>query len=148
VNMFEAIASVYRNYAKIDGRASAAEYWWFVLAEALVAATLFWAGNTFGDANAPGNTAGTRILLAVIVVGFAIAAATLVPHIAVIVRRLHDSNESGLWFWLLLLPAIGTVAITMMTLQRGTRGPNRYGPDPRDTKDSEYLQWAPPQAGA
>lgn len=86
----------------------------------------------------------------------------LVPNVAVQVRRLHDSDRSGWWFLLPIAPflfsfALGAVAlaarsITMVLLAGlftllsfgaiiaiivfmcldGTRGENRFGPDPRD----------------
>ena len=57
---------------------------------------------------------------------------TLVPSIAVQVRRLHDQDKSG-WFALFnLLPYAGGIVMLIFMLIEGTHGDNRYGPDPVD----------------
>jgi uncharacterized membrane protein YhaH (DUF805 family) len=61
---------------------------------------------------------------------FLAALGLLVPYSAVAVRRLHDTARSG-WFILLpLIPIIGAIVLIVWNCQRGTFGPNRYGPDP------------------
>ena len=58
--------------------------------------------------------------------------ATLVPSIAVGVRRLHDTDRSGWWLLIGLIPLAGAIVLLVFNLLEGTRGPNRFGPDPRD----------------
>ena len=55
-----------------------------------------------------------------------------VPFVFVGIKRCHDLNLSG-WFLLLyFLPGLGNLVILIMLgFIPGTRGPNRYGPDPR-----------------
>ena len=63
----------------------------------------------------------------------AIALASLLlflPSLAVTVRRIHDSGNSG-WWILLGLTAIGSIVILVFALIDGTPGPNRHGPDPK-----------------
>ena len=55
---------------------------------------------------------------------------TWLPAISVQVRRLHDTNRSGGWWWLQLLPIIGTIIVFVWSVSRGTEGDNEYGPDP------------------
>nr|WP_237183157.1 DUF805 domain-containing protein [Roseomonas gilardii] len=46
-------------------------------------------------------------------------------------KRWHDRGRSGWWNLLLLLPFIGWLWLFISLCCRdGTRGPNRYGPDP------------------
>jgi uncharacterized membrane protein YhaH (DUF805 family) len=47
-----------------------------------------------------------------------------------IVRRWHDMNKSGKYWWLMHIPIVGIVFGCMLLFVRGTRGPNTYGPDP------------------
>jgi len=47
-----------------------------------------------------------------------------IPSLAVGVRRMHDVNKSG---WYLLVPFYNF----FLTLRDGTRGDNKYGPDPK-----------------
>jgi len=48
------------------------------------------------------------------------------------VRRLHDVNLSGGWYWCGFFPIANVVLGLYSLFARGTAGPNRYGPDPRD----------------
>ena len=51
--------------------------------------------------------------------------ALLIPSIALAVRRMHDNDKSGWW---ILVPIYNIIVIWFM---EGTRGPNRFGPDPK-----------------
>jgi uncharacterized membrane protein YhaH (DUF805 family) len=51
----------------------------------------------------------------------------LIPHWAVSVRRLHDSDKSGWWLLLGLVPVVGGLIVMILMLLPGTPGPNRYG---------------------
>jgi uncharacterized membrane protein YhaH (DUF805 family) len=55
--------------------------------------------------------------------------ATLLPGLAVSVRRLHDTNRSGWWILLWFIPLIGIIVLIVWWVQQGTPGPNRFGPD-------------------
>lgn len=55
---------------------------------------------------------------------------TVLPSLAVSSRRLHDTGRSGWWQLLILLPVIGWIALIVFYAQKGTDGPNRFGPDP------------------
>ena len=56
--------------------------------------------------------------------------ATLLPLVAAAVRRLHDTDRSGWWILISLLPLVGQVIFFVFLVTGGTRGPNRFGPDP------------------
>ena len=56
--------------------------------------------------------------------------AMFIPHFAVAVRRLHDTDRSGWWLLIGLVPVIGVVVLFVLLVMGGTRGPNRFGPDP------------------
>ena len=53
-----------------------------------------------------------------------------IPSVAVIVRRFHDQDKSGLWTVLMFIPAISLIGLFFM-FRDGTKGPNRYGLDPK-----------------
>jgi uncharacterized membrane protein YhaH (DUF805 family) len=64
------------------------------------------------------------VLLGLFVLG------TIVPAIAVQVRRFHDQDRSG-WFILLnFIPYAGGLIVFVFMVLSGTRGTNRFGPDP------------------
>ena len=81
---------------------------------------------------------GIHIFVVVVALG------ALVPTIAVAVRRLHDTDKSG-WFLLIgLIPLIG--AIVLIVFFVADSGPdNQYGPNPKGAPD---LGAAPPAYGA
>ncbi|PXX27151.1 DUF805 domain-containing protein [Burkholderia sp. MS455] len=122
MNFSEAVRSVLNQYAKFEGRARRAEYWYF----ALLSCVLSVAAQVIG---AIGRDAG---LIALLLLGaiFLISLALIIPGIAVSVRRLHDTGRSG-WFLLLgLIPVVGPILLLVWMCSRGTAGPNRFGSDP------------------
>jgi uncharacterized membrane protein YhaH (DUF805 family) len=120
---------VLERYAKFDGRARRAEFWWFVLANFLIHLVLLaLVGIGFAIAD------GLGFVLLLVEVGYWLA--VLVPSIAVAVRRLHDTDKSG---WLLLLTLLGAIPIVGLAVfvvfivfyaTEGTPGPNRFGAGP------------------
>jgi uncharacterized membrane protein YhaH (DUF805 family) len=54
-----------------------------------------------------------------------------IPNLAVSVRRLHDTNHSGLWLFIGLIPLIGLIILIVWAVQEGTHGRNRYGQNPK-----------------
>ena len=57
--------------------------------------------------------------------------AIFIPNLAVIVRRLHDQDKSGWWFFIGFVPIIGGIWLLILYLTDGTPGPNRFGVDPK-----------------
>ena len=61
----------------------------------------------------------------ILYIGYVLA--VLVPSLAVAIRRLHDSNKTG-WFLLLgLIPFVGAIILLVFYIMEGTNGPNDYG---------------------
>ena len=54
-----------------------------------------------------------------------------IPALAVVIRRLHDTDRSGWWILISLVPLIGPIVLLVFCCIDGTRGPNRFGPDPK-----------------
>lgn len=58
---------------------------------------------------------------------------TLWPNLAIYAKRWHDRDKSGWWTLIILVPLIGALwALIECGFLSGTRGPNRFGPDPLD----------------
>lgn len=108
-------------YAQFNGRARRAELWWF----ALVNLVIFWvlAGLAFV------LDGGLSAIFWFLYIVFWLA--TIVPSIAVGVRRLHDTNKSGAMLLLVLIPFVGGIIILVFYLIDGDRGENQYGPSPK-----------------
>ena len=112
----QSIQTVLGNYANFNGRARRSEYWWYILFVDVFLAALIFASLLVSE------------LLFVIIVIFALA--VLLPSLAVTARRLHDTNRSGWWILVNLIPYIGGIVTVVLCALSGTRGPNRYGPEP------------------
>lgn len=111
-----------RKYAVFDGRARRMEYWMFVLINCLIVVVLSVVDTVVGLFSL-GNSVGALTGLYWLVV--------LVPGIAVTVRRLHDTDRSGWWALLALLPVLGTIVLFVFCVLDGTPGPNRFGENPK-----------------
>ena len=123
------VLQVYRNYAAFTGRARRLEYWSFTAFFGIVlllAAVLVKIGE--GDHGSAIEMAGA-ILLSVFVIG------SIVPSLAVRVRRLHDINRTGYWILVTFIPVIGGLILLVFSLTPGTKGMNRFGQDPKGSTD-------------
>lgn len=109
---------VLKNYAGFNGRARRKEYWMFTLINILVVLVL-------------AILSGVAKPLVFLVVIYDLA--MIVPSLAVSFRRLHDTGRSAGWIWIGLIPVIGTIMLIVFTATDGQRGPNKYGPDPKET---------------
>ena len=132
-----------RRYARFSGRSRPREYWMFVLfllvgclAAGLIenllglSAADHWAYRTGSSFDAGYATRGGPLT------GL-FGLAMLIPWLAVAVRRLHDGGRSGLWLLILFIPVIGGVVLLVFFIMSGTRGPNRFGPDPVEVGEPE-----------
>jgi uncharacterized membrane protein YhaH (DUF805 family) len=82
-----------------------------------------------GPVEDPANPFGSTAMLIVLGVYFLVF---FIPGLAVQVRRFHDQDKSG-WFILLgFIPYVGSLILLVFMCLEGTRGPNRFGPDPKD----------------
>jgi uncharacterized membrane protein YhaH (DUF805 family) len=124
-----------KRYAQFSGRSRRKEYWMFAL---LFWILFFMAGvidTMMGFGTVSTGDATDRILYSWNVengpVMIVLSLAFLIPHLAVSVRRLHDTDRSAWWLLILLLPLIGLVTMIVFMCLDGTIGPNRYGPDPK-----------------
>jgi uncharacterized membrane protein YhaH (DUF805 family) len=57
--------------------------------------------------------------------------ALLLPSLGISVRRLHDTNRSGWWVLLGVIPVVGWLVLLYWYVQPGTTGDNQYGADPK-----------------
>ncbi|MEP7007238.1 MAG: DUF805 domain-containing protein [Sphingomonas bacterium] len=128
-----------KRYADFNGRSRRTEYWMFHLAItiALVAAIFFiLAVASTMRAVDDGFPVAMRIFLGLVAIGWL---AIIIPSLAVQVRRFHDQDLSG-WFVLLgFIPYVGGIVIIVFMCLPGTKGDNRYGPDPLDPEGVERL---------
>jgi uncharacterized membrane protein YhaH (DUF805 family) len=123
MSLLEAVKISLARYASFGGRARRLEYWYFTLFHSL---TILLAGVVSYFAMLANPALGI-VLYSIVIFG------TLLPHLAVSVRRLHDLNRSGWWYLFGLVPLLGTIVLFVWFCTDGTRGPNRFGADPKAT---------------
>ena len=111
----------FRKYAQIAGRSRRAEYWMFVLVNALVSIGLLFATGSFRDE--------PSALGSIVYLGYTLA--TIVPGFTVTVRRLHDTGRSGWWFLIGLVPLVGAIVLLVFLVQDGQPGDNDFGANPK-----------------
>lgn len=112
MNPFVAYEQFWLRYVDFRGRSSRAEYWWVFLIN-LVLELLF--------------TLGARSTSAVSDLGLLYVLAAIIPGLALVVRRLHDSDHRGWWIFIALVPFVGALVLLFFELLPSTPGPNRYG---------------------
>lgn len=141
-------------FATFSGRARRREYWLFVLFTAIINSAI-----NFLTLAAQGSTPLT-IVISIISIVWGLY--TLIPSIAITVRRLHDTNRSGWWYLLAIvfifamvifaalqfnssnyiflilafLCFAGFLAFVVFLFLPGTKGENDYGPDPKAVADA------------
>ena len=111
-----------KKYAVFSGRSRRMEYWYFVLFNIIVSIVL---GVIDGLLGTSGSSAGAGLLSGIY------GLAVLIPSLAVTVRRLHDTDRTGWWILIALVPLIGVIVLLVFALLEGTPGDNQYGPNPK-----------------
>jgi uncharacterized membrane protein YhaH (DUF805 family) len=118
-----------RRYAQFSGRSRRKEYWMYTLFVVLVSLI---AGAIDGALGLAGESGYGPL-------GGIFTLATLIPSIAVGIRRLHDTDRSGWWLLIALIPLIGALVLLFFFVSDGTGGPNRFGPDPKNPGQAEVF---------
>jgi uncharacterized membrane protein YhaH (DUF805 family) len=141
-----------KKYAIFSGRSRRQEYWMFFLFNIIFSIILALLDEVLGLKLKSGGINNTGVL------GGIYSLATFLPGLAAAVRRLHDTNRSGLFLLLPIVPYIliflgaalggasniliiigglsvvglGILMIVWLATE-GTSGENQYGPDPKGT---------------
>ncbi len=114
----EAVTEGFRNMFNYQGRASRSAYWWFALAELIGWVGVIILAVLFAVAHIPALS--ILLYLAAAVVAFLVG-------LSLTVRRLHDQDKSGFWYFIAFVPFIGSIWLFVLPLLEGTPGPNRFG---------------------
>jgi uncharacterized membrane protein YhaH (DUF805 family) len=109
-----AIRNQIANVLTFNGRASRSAYWWYALALLIVDVVLQIISGVAGS-----SALAVLVSLILIVVGLS--------GLSVGIRRLHDTDKSGWWILIGLIPIIGTIILIVFLCTPGTPGPNRFG---------------------
>jgi len=116
---------VLKKYAVFNGRAQRAEYWYFFLFNFIISIVL----GVIDAVISPGTKIG--------ILGGLYSLAVLIPSIAVAIRRLHDTNRSGWWLFIILVPIVGVIVLLVFMVQDSKPEQNQYGPNPKVSPASQ-----------
>jgi len=108
--------AAFKKYAQFSGRSRRKEFWMFFLFNIIAAAILGVIDSLVGT---NGILAGVYSLI------------VLIPGLALNIRRLHDVNKSGGFIFINLIPLVGSIWYLVLMCTEGTRGDNKFGPDPK-----------------
>jgi uncharacterized membrane protein YhaH (DUF805 family) len=112
VGFGEAIRGAFRHPLTLRGRASRSAFWWFQLLAVIAYAVV--------------SVISDRSTVAGVILDIIIGIPMVVANIALAVRRLHDSNHTGWWWWIGFVPLVGWIVSIVFYLLPSTPGPNRY----------------------
>ena len=133
-----------KRYAEFSGRSRRLEFWMFALLNIIVTfviLSIMMAGG-ISLAQLTSDDSAAAAFNPLFWLGFGLifvwVLGTIIPNIAVTIRRLHDRDMSGWWYLGFIVASIipfvnllASIAFLVLMLLPGTRGPNRYGEDPK-----------------
>ena len=114
--------AVLKKYATFSGRARRREYWFFTLFYILIYIALILVDTVTGSLSG----GGIGLLSGLFALGM------LIPSLAVTFRRLHDTNRSGWWILISLIPLIGAIVLLVFMVMDSQPGTNDYGDNPKE----------------
>src|ERR1700761_4974003 len=120
MNFQQAITSGFKRYVDFNGRSSRSEYWYWVLFNVIVAVVLT-------VLRLGGGHSAVSILMGLLLDLYELA--VLLPSIALVVRRLHDVDRSG-WWYFIVLTIVGIIPMLIWLCTAGTPGANKFGDNP------------------
>lgn len=112
--MIAAYKRYWKGFVDFSGRSRRLDYWTAVLFNMVV---------FFLIAMLEIATIGVPIISLLFIL------ASILPSLAIAVRRMHDIGRSGLWVILAFVPLVGIVYF-IFTLLDSQPGANQYGPNP------------------
>jgi uncharacterized membrane protein YhaH (DUF805 family) len=126
----------FKDYANFKGRASRAELWYFLLFWSIFYVIIILIDRQIGynfislkDLPLNEYLPIGKFYSDIGILVFFYRPLTIIPSIAVVIRRLHDMNMSGKWTLLFLIPPIG-ILLLLYLVKSGDNDENQYGSVP------------------
>ncbi len=110
---------VWKKFAEFNGRAGRPQYWYFALFNILAYIVLSVVDSVVGTNSLSAGGVG--------LFGGIYSLAVLIPSLAVTVRRLHDTDRSGWWILIGLIPVLGAIVLLVFMIFKSDEGANQYG---------------------
>ncbi len=120
----------FRRFSDFSGRSRRSEYWYFFLFNFIISMGLNMLSMLTGR--------GGAMLFGLVALVFALV--TLVPSLAVAVRRLHDTGRSGWWLLISFIPFVGAIILIVFLATEGQPGENQWGPNPKEVDPDDISK--------
>ncbi|WP_339355287.1 DUF805 domain-containing protein [Aeromonas popoffii] len=105
--MFHCYLLAWRRCLDFSGHSSRKEFWMFMLVHLLV--TLMCIALDVGINGMSGLDVGYSVV-------------SILPMVAIMVRRLHDIDRSGWWGWIFFVPGVGPFVLVYLLARQGCSG--------------------------
>ncbi|MCX7548118.1 DUF805 domain-containing protein [Xanthomarina sp. F1114] len=119
------------HYADFSGRARRTEYWMFILFQIIFAIVALILDGVLGMSLSSDLAYGWIYLIYIL--------ATFLPSLAVTVRRLHDIGKSGWWYFISIVPLIGSIWLLVLLCSDSEPGPNKWGNNPKEIGNDSLI---------
>ena len=141
-----------KRYADFNGRSRRTEFWMFQLLNVLVYGAVIvlmlsgvpWSALNQAESGLPADPGAMFWVGMVVLVFWALV--TVVPNLAVTIRRLHDRNMSGWWYlgfvlvnFVPFVNLLASIAFLVLMCLPGTPGDNNFGGDPKDSDNLDVF---------
>tara|TARA_B100001778_G_scaffold301463_1_gene277491 strand:- start:1916 stop:2314 length:399 start_codon:yes stop_codon:yes gene_type:complete len=122
-----------KQYADFSGRARRREYWFFQLFNLIffivIVLGLGLIANALGANDSISPEFGLNTIIGLLIIFYVLA--LTIPSIAVTIRRLHDTGNSGWMLFISLIPLIGPIWLFILYVKNSQPGENKWGPNPK-----------------
>lgn len=132
MSMMDAVKSVFNKYADFTGRARRSEYWYWYLFTLISSLAILFLAVPFAIAESEVGLSIVGLLLMVWFIG------TIIPTLAVVVRRLHDTGRSGWSYFISLIPIAGPIILIIWLVEDSHTGPNQWGANPKGIGNDDF----------
>lgn len=113
-----AIKKGFRGYVVWNARSTRSEYWWWTLFAVIVAVVASIIDTAVFSTDMSTGGFGP--------VGVITGLALFLPGLSLWIRRLHDTDRSGWWVWIMLIPIVGFIISLVFVLLPSKMGPTRW----------------------
>jgi uncharacterized membrane protein YhaH (DUF805 family) len=124
--MIDYYLTVFKRWLDFRGRSRRSEYWYYTLANLIVAILLVVVEMILGIGGDDGASGPLSLIYSLV---------TIVPGLSLSFRRLHDIGRSAWWLLLTFIPIIGWGVLLYWAIKNGDPNRNDFGPDPKSIDD-------------
>lgn len=145
--LFESYKKFWQNYVNFNGRARRSEFWNVVLCELILGIglgiILAVISTLLTVVSGSPESAAVAIIILYAVLGL-YNLATILPRLAIIIRRLHDIGKDWFYIFMSLIPCAGSIIMLVYECTDSQPGANQYGISPKYPTQQNNMPGQPP----